>query len=101
MVQFVKVNRVTCIICLFQSLYLLFILSSIVVIDQLLLDNPSKVFRIKSGNCASQYKCKWVFKQWQSIAVSKERTVMMYFGRAGHGKGLVDAMSGFGVKGPL
>ena len=26
---------------------------------------------------------------------------MMYFVRAGHGKGFVDAMSGFGVKGPL
>ena len=59
------------------------------------------IFRIKSDSCASQYKCKWVFKQWQSIAVSKERTVMMYFVRAGHVKGLVDAMSGFGVKGPL
>ena len=26
---------------------------------------------------------------------------MVYYGAAGHGKGLVDAMSGFGVKGPL
>jgi len=27
--------------------------------------------------------------------------VLVYYGAAGHGKGLVDAMSGFGVKGPL
>ena len=87
--------------CLFQSLLLLLILSSIIVIDQLLLDNPSKIFGFKSDNCASQCKCKWVFKQWQSIAMLKERTVIVYYGTAEHGKGLVDAMSGFGVKGPL
>ena len=101
MVQFVKVNQVMCIMCLSQSLYLVFILSSIIVKDQLLLDNPSKIFRLKSDNCASQYKCKWVFKQWQSNAMSKERTVIVYYGTAGHDTGLVDAMSDFGVKDPL
>ena len=27
--------------------------------------------------------------------------IYIYYGAPGHGKGLVDAMSGFGVKGPL
>ena len=38
------------------------------------------ILRLKSDNCLTQYKSKYVFNFW-------------------HGKGLVDAMSGFGVKG--
>lgn len=30
-----------------------------------------------------------------------KKIVFFYFGISGHGKGLIDAMSGFGVKGPL
>ena len=30
-----------------------------------------------------------------------QKMVIVYYGVSGHGKGLVDAMSGFGVKGPL
>ena len=30
-----------------------------------------------------------------------EKSVLVYYGGSGHGKGLVDAMSRFGVKGPL
>ena len=71
------------------------------VIDCLLQNDTSEIIRFKSDNCSTQYKCKWVFKQWQSIAVRKGKRVIVYYGASGHGKGLVDAMSGFGVKGPL
>ena len=55
----------------------------------------------KSDNCATQYKCKWVFKYWQSVAIRKQKKVIIYYGVSGHGKGTVDGMSGFGVKQPL
>ena len=31
----------------------------------------------------------------------EKKTILVYYGVCRHGKGLVDAMSGFGVKGPL
>ena len=63
------------------------------------LENPS-VIRFKSDNCATQYKSKYVFQQWQSLAKETIKTVIVYYGVSGHGKGLEDAMHGFGVKGP-
>ena len=33
--------------------------------------------------------------------IKYEKSVIVYYGASGHRKGLVDAMSGFGVKGPL
>ena len=35
------------------------------------------------------------------LAEKYERKVIIYYGPSGHGKGLVDAMSAFGLKGPL
>ena len=40
------------------------------------------------------------FGSWQSLAINTQKPLIAY-GVTGHGKGLVDAMSGFGVKGPL
>lgn len=48
-----------------------------------------------------QYKCKWVFNYYSSLATRLQKPVLTYYGASGHGKGLVDAMSGFGVKGPI
>ena len=38
---------------------------------------------------------------WKKISSSLQRKVIICYGVSGHGKGLVDAMSGFGVKGPI
>ena len=35
------------------------------------------------------------------MAKKYKRKVIVYYGPSGHGKGLVDAMSAFGIKGPL
>ena len=50
---------------------------------------------------AIQYKCCFVFHFYRSLAIELQRTVLVYFGVSGHGKGLVDAMSAFGAKTPL
>ena len=78
-----------------------FAFTSMVVNHILQLHNPSDTIRLKSDNCSTQYKCKYVFNKWQELAKETSKTVVVYYGVLGHGKGLVDAMSGFGVKGPL
>ena len=72
------------------------------VIDDLLEKNgTTTILLVKFDNWSVQYKCKNVFSMWQSIATSSQKKVIIYYDVSGHGKGLVDAMSGFGVKGPL
>ena len=60
-----------------------------------------QIIRFKSDNCAVQYKCLHVFPKWRLLAMSHNKTILVYYGVSGHGKGLVDAMSSFGVKHPL
>ena len=72
-----------------------------VVVHHLLEQDDPETIRLKSDNCSTQYKSKYVFKQWQLLAQKSEKIVLVYYGVSGHGKGLVDAMSAFGVKGPL
>ena len=60
-----------------------------------------KLVRFKSDNCSVQYKSKGVFNFWRELSKSCGKTVIVYYGVAGHGKGTVDAMSGFGVKDPI
>ena len=57
--------------------------------------------RFKSDNCSTQYKSKYVFNFWPSLAKKLNKTISVYYGVSGHGKNLVDAMSGFGIKGPI
>ena len=59
------------------------------------------MYRIKSDNCSCQYKCKCVFQRYKLLASSTKKTFVLYFGVSWHGKGLVDARSGFGVKKPI
>ena len=59
------------------------------------------LIRIKSDNCAAQYCSLHVFEAYQRLANVLVKTIIIYYGVNGHGKGLVDAMSGFGVKTPL
>ena len=61
----------------------------------------SDVIRFKSDNCSIQQKCGYVFYEMILLAVLLRKIFIVYYGIAGHGKGLVDAMSGFGVKTPL
>ena len=42
-----------------------------------------------------------VFYFWQSLAKEHKKNYIIHYGVSGHGKGQVDAMSGFGVKSPL
>ena len=60
-----------------------------------------EILRFKSDNCSTQCKSKYVFNFWSSLAKKLYKTTIVYYGVSGHGKGLVDAMSGFGVKGPI
>ena len=62
--------------------------------------NPA-ILRCKADNCGVQYKCKWVFGYLRSLAMDLGKVVISYYGASGHGKGLVDAMSGFGAKEPI
>ena len=78
-----------------------FAFSSVVANHILELNHPCNIIWLKSDNCSTQYKCKYVFKGWQILAKETSKTVIVYSGVSGHGKGLLDAMSGFGVKGPL
>jgi hypothetical protein len=61
----------------------------------------SSIFRVKSDNASDQYCCLYVFGMYHQIAREIKKPVLLHFGINGHGRGLVDAMSGFGVKTPL
>ena len=53
---------------------------------------------IKSDNAPTQYKNKYAFASMQTLADTYNVKIVRLFGAAGHGKGLIDAMSSFGVK---
>ena len=59
------------------------------------------ILRFKSDNCTTQYCCRFVFYFYRALAAEIGMTIIIYFGINGHGRGLVDACSSFGVKGPL
>ena len=52
---------------------------------------------IKSDNALSQYKNKRAFESYSSLA-KKYVPVIRIYGATGYGKGLIDALSIFGVK---
>ena len=56
---------------------------------------------VKSENAPTQYKNKYAFYSLQSLANTYNVQIIRIYGAAGHGKGLVNAMSGFGVKSAL
>ena len=59
------------------------------------------VLRIKSDNCSTQYCCLYVFEEYSKLAKEIRIPIILYYGVNGHGRGLIDAMSGFGVESPL
>ena len=64
-------------------------------------NDDGTILRFKSDNCSMQYKSKWVFRYWLTVSVEQQKIIIFYYGVTGHGKGLVDAMSDFGMKGHL
>ena len=60
-----------------------------------------EIIRNKSDNCSIQYKYGKAFNEYLKLAKKYNRKLIKYYGPAGHGKGLVDAMMAFGVKTPL
>ena len=64
-------------------------------------NEDSVLNRFKSDNCTCQYKCLNVFPFWRRMAIEKGKIFITYYGVSGHGKGQVDGMSAFGIKGPL
>ena len=59
------------------------------------------VLVIRSDNCEDQYKCRYVFEKMIALAKSMKVFIAWIYGIDGHGKGIVDAMSSFGVKQPM
>ena len=53
---------------------------------------------IKSDNASNQYKDLYAFASMHQLADKYNCTIIRIYGAAGHGKGLIDAMSSFGVK---
>ena len=56
------------------------------------------VLRFKSDNCSSQYCCKFLLPFYKDLAQKLAKPVLLYYGVNGHGRGVIDACSGFGVK---
>ena len=59
------------------------------------------VLRLKSDNCSSQYCCRYIFPYYSELSIKLNKPVILYYGVNGQVRGLVDAMSGFGVKAVL
>ena len=53
---------------------------------------------VKSDNAPTQYKNKWAFESYSSLAKKYNVRIIRIYGAAGHGKGVIDAMSSSAVK---
>ena len=75
------------------------------IINSIIQNHPeivaSGTLNLRSDNCSTQYKSKYVFHNFSKIASTLNITINWFFGEAGHGRGLIDAMAWFGCKGPL
>ena len=56
---------------------------------------------LRSDNCSEQYKSRFIFANLKQLAKKYNIRIIWFYGIPGHGKGLQDAMSFFGCKGPL
>ena len=59
------------------------------------------LFRIKSDNCNVPYCSFHVFEAYLKLSKSISQPIILYYDVNEHDKGLVDAISGFGVKTPF
>ena len=62
--------------------------------------DEQNIYRFKSDNSSTQYKCLNIFPFWR-MAMTTGKPFIIYYGVSGHGKGLVDGTSSFGMKHPL
>ena len=78
---------------------------TIAIIEDLLEKCPnivlSGILVIRSDNSSTQYKSRYIFAELERIAMKYDIDIFWFYGAPGHGRGLVDAMSSFGCKGPL
>ena len=78
---------------------------TIKIIEDIILAHPEVIRKgrliLRSDNCSTQYKCKFVFKALLLLAIKYNIRIDWLFGEAGHGRGLIDAMAWFGCKAPL
>ena len=56
---------------------------------------------VLGDSCVEQYKNKKTFFKMKLLATKYNITICWFYGVPGHGRGLVEAMSSFGVKQPL
>ena len=71
-------------------------------VDELRTNNDQcLIISFKSDNCSQHYKSCFVFANWGTLAKKYINTIVLYYGVSGCGKGLVDSVSSFGVKGPF
>ena len=73
-----------------------FILQSIITEHPELIKGGKLI--LKSDNCSTQYKSRKVFEEMKRLAANWDVEIYWFYGEAGHGRGLVDAMSSFGCK---
>ena len=78
-----------------------FAFTEFVVRDLLSRFDIDPIIRFKSDNCGYQYCSLHVFQFYRNLSKELGKTIILYYGVNGHGRGLVDAMSGFGVNTPL
>ena len=55
----------------------------------------------KSDNCSNHYKSKYEFQCYKVLAGKEKKTAIAYYCVSGHGKGLTNAIWGFGVRSQL
>ena len=62
------------------------------------LEFRDKAIVVKSDNAPTQYKDKWAFESYSSLAKKYSVRIIRIYGAAGHVKGVIDAMSSSAVK---
>ena len=52
---------------------------------------------LRSDNCSTQYKSRYVFQGLIDLTKKNKIQITWFFGEAGHGRGLIDAMAWFSI----
>ena len=78
---------------------------TLIIIRDIIKAHPEVISKgyllLRSDNCSTQYKSRFVFQGLLDIAKENNIHITWFFGEAGHGRGLIDAMAWFGCEGPL
>ena len=78
---------------------------TVTIVEEVIANHPEIIeagkLTLRSDNCSCQYKCLFVFKALLDIAKKYNINIEFFYGEAGHGRGLIDAMVWFGCKGPM